>query len=218
MCCAMWQRYEMNSKGVEVFWKSWLPKPGTATKAALFFCHGYGSTCTFFFEGRRQTFIKVVYLFFRHTSDLNLTPKGSFRDCKDNCRCRLCSLCHGLPRFWALAGLAWLYPEFWWNGRPCYRAICSHQRSISYTSFGIFHSALLMDRPIMMQFFWSCAAMEGVRELRHFLLGQSMGGAVALKIHLKQPEEWDGVLLVAPMCKVRCLAHKCLPIKYVNFV
>jgi caffeoylshikimate esterase len=29
-----------------------------------------------------------------------------------------------------------------------------------------------------------------------------MGGAVALKIHLKQEKEWDGVLLVAPMCKV----------------
>ena len=41
-----------------------------------------------------------------------------------------------------------------------------------------------------------------MRELPHFLLGQSMGGAVALKVHLKQPKEWDGVLLVAPMCKV----------------
>lgn len=39
-------------------------------------------------------------------------------------------------------------------------------------------------------------------ELPHFLLGQSMGGAVALKVHLKQQKEWDGVLLVAPMCKV----------------
>lgn len=41
-----------------------------------------------------------------------------------------------------------------------------------------------------------------MRELPHFLLGQSMGGAVALKVHLKQQKEWDGVLLVAPMCKV----------------
>jgi len=43
--------------------------------------------------------------------------------------------------------------------------------------------------------------MKEVRELPHFLLGQSMGGAVALKIHLKQQKEWDGVLLVTPMCK-----------------
>lgn len=29
-----------------------------------------------------------------------------------------------------------------------------------------------------------------------------MGGAVTLKAHLKEPSGWDGVILVAPMCKV----------------
>lgn len=39
--------------------------------------------------------------------------------------------------------------------------------------------------------------------LPSFLFGQSLGGAVALKIHLKQPNAWnDGAILVAPMCKV----------------
>lgn len=38
--------------------------------------------------------------------------------------------------------------------------------------------------------------------LPSFLFGQSMGGAVALKIHLKQPMLWDGAILVAPMCKI----------------
>lgn len=60
----------------------------------------------------------------------------------------------------------------------------------------------------MVLLFWSCTGTKEVRGLQHFLLGQSMGGAVALKVHLKQPEVWDGVLLVAPMCKVRCLAHE----------
>ncbi|XP_056163295.1 caffeoylshikimate esterase isoform X4 [Syzygium oleosum] len=41
-----------------------------------------------------------------------------------------------------------------------------------------------------------------VRGLPRFILGQSMGGAVTLKVHLKQPDEWDGVILVAPMCKI----------------
>lgn len=41
-----------------------------------------------------------------------------------------------------------------------------------------------------------------LRGLRRFLFGQSMGGAVALKVHLKEPHGWDGVILVAPMCKV----------------
>ena len=38
--------------------------------------------------------------------------------------------------------------------------------------------------------------------LPRFLFGQSMGGAVALKTHLKEPDQWDGMILVAPMCKV----------------
>ncbi|KAL7196544.1 hypothetical protein ACSBR1_036534 [Camellia fascicularis] len=87
--------YEKNSKGLEIFCKSWLPKPGVRIKGALCFCHGYGDTCTFFFEGRPEV--------------------------------------RGLPRF---------------------------------------------------------------------ILGQSMGGAVALKVHLKEPREWDGIVLVAPMCKI----------------
>lgn len=38
--------------------------------------------------------------------------------------------------------------------------------------------------------------------LPSFLFGQSMGGAIALKVHLKQPNAWSGALLIAPMCKV----------------
>ncbi|KAG7016061.1 Caffeoylshikimate esterase, partial [Cucurbita argyrosperma subsp. argyrosperma] len=38
--------------------------------------------------------------------------------------------------------------------------------------------------------------------LPSFLFGQSLGGAVALKIHLKQPRSWGGAVLVAPMCKI----------------
>jgi len=29
-----------------------------------------------------------------------------------------------------------------------------------------------------------------------------MGGAVSLKVHLREPNNWDGMILVAPMCKV----------------
>ncbi|KAL0462025.1 UNVERIFIED_CONTAM: Caffeoylshikimate esterase [Sesamum latifolium] len=41
-----------------------------------------------------------------------------------------------------------------------------------------------------------------LHKLPSFLFGQSMGGAVALKIHLKQPDAWSGAVLVAPMCKI----------------
>ncbi|KAH9306763.1 hypothetical protein KI387_011167, partial [Taxus chinensis] len=46
------------------------------------------------------------------------------------------------------------------------------------------------------------AAQPDFKDIPCFLFGQSMGGAVALKIHLKQPLEWDGTILVAPMCKI----------------
>lgn len=46
-------------------------------------------------------------------------------------------------------------------------------------------------------------ARPELRGLPRFILGQSMGGAITLKVHLKEPNNWDGVVLVAPMCKVR---------------
>ncbi|KAG9140405.1 hypothetical protein Leryth_018533 [Lithospermum erythrorhizon] len=41
-----------------------------------------------------------------------------------------------------------------------------------------------------------------LRSLPSFLYGESMGGAVALKVHLKQPSAWSGAILVAPMYKI----------------
>ncbi|KAJ4977567.1 hypothetical protein NE237_008347 [Protea cynaroides] len=46
-----------------------------------------------------------------------------------------------------------------------------------------------------------CEKKENSRK-RRFLLGESMGGAVALLLHRNMPEYWDGAVLVAPMCKI----------------
>ncbi|CAA6663427.1 unnamed protein product [Spirodela intermedia] len=43
---------------------------------------------------------------------------------------------------------------------------------------------------------------DGHREKRRFLYGESMGGAVALQLHRRDPTFWDGAVLVAPMCKI----------------
>lgn len=59
----MFQWYERNSKGLEIFCKSWLPVPDVRIKGALCFCHGYGDTCTFFFEGIESTFLFKGELF-----------------------------------------------------------------------------------------------------------------------------------------------------------
>ncbi|KAG5134331.1 hypothetical protein JHK82_025519 [Glycine max] len=39
------------------------------------------------------------------------------------------------------------------------------------------------------------------QDVPSFLLGESMGGAIALNIHFKQPAAWNGAALIAPLCK-----------------
>ncbi|MBA0553700.1 hypothetical protein Golob_012852, partial [Gossypium lobatum] len=46
------------------------------------------------------------------------------------------------------------------------------------------------------------AAQEEYRDKSRFLYGESMGGAVALLLHKKDPSFWNGAVLVAPMCKI----------------
>ncbi|XP_071710114.1 caffeoylshikimate esterase-like [Rutidosis leptorrhynchoides] len=46
-----------------------------------------------------------------------------------------------------------------------------------------------------------CEKKENKRKMR-ILLGESMGGAMVLRLHRKKPEYWDGGVLVAPMCKI----------------
>ncbi|KAG0492996.1 hypothetical protein HPP92_006394 [Vanilla planifolia] len=46
----MKESYELNSRGIEIFCKQWLPE-SSPIKSLVFFCHGYGDTCTFFVEG-----------------------------------------------------------------------------------------------------------------------------------------------------------------------
>ncbi|TYI68485.1 hypothetical protein E1A91_D08G091700v1 [Gossypium mustelinum] len=45
-------------------------------------------------------------------------------------------------------------------------------------------------------------AQEEYRDKSRFLYGESMGGAVALLLHKKDPSFWNGAVLVAPMCKI----------------
>ncbi|XP_044489643.1 caffeoylshikimate esterase isoform X2 [Mangifera indica] len=141
-CLFKW--YERNSKGLEIFCKSWMPKPGLQIKGSLFFCHGYGDTCTFFFEGIARYIAAAGYVIY--------------------------ALDH--PGFGLSEGLHGYVPSF----------------------------DALVDNVI--EIYTKIKGRPEVRRLPHFILGQSMGGAVTLKVHLKEPREWDGVILVAPMCKI----------------
>ncbi|KAH7571165.1 hypothetical protein JRO89_XS05G0262300 [Xanthoceras sorbifolium] len=137
--------YERNSNGLQIFCKSWMPK---RIKGALFFCHGYGDTCTFFFEG--------------------------------------------IARYIAASG----YGVY----------------ALDHPGFGLsdgLHGYISKFDDLVNNVIETYTKIKGRPELRsvpRFIMGQSMGGAVTLKVHLKEPREWDGVILVAPMCKiVACL-------------
>ncbi|PNT50771.2 hypothetical protein POPTR_002G204200v4 [Populus trichocarpa] len=51
-------------------------------------------------------------------------------------------------------------------------------------------------------FFKSVCAEKDYRYKGRFLYGESMGGAVALLLHQKEPLFYHGAVLVAPMCKI----------------
>ncbi|KAJ0102917.1 hypothetical protein Patl1_06237 [Pistacia atlantica] len=46
-----------------------------------------------------------------------------------------------------------------------------------------------------------CERKENKGKMR-YLLGESMGGSMALLLHRKKGDYWDGAILVAPMCKI----------------
>ncbi|KAF3436453.1 hypothetical protein FNV43_RR23545 [Rhamnella rubrinervis] len=51
-------------------------------------------------------------------------------------------------------------------------------------------------------FFKLVCGKQEYRDKCKFLYGESMGGAVALLLHKKDPTFWNGAILVAPMCKI----------------
>ncbi|KHN05562.1 caffeoylshikimate esterase-like isoform X4 [Glycine soja] len=136
--------YERNSRGLEIFCKNWMPEPGVPLKDALCFCHGYGSTCTFFFDGIAKR--------------IDASGYGVYA--------------MDYPGFGLSEGLHGYIPKF---------------------------DDLVDD---VIEHYTKIKARPEVRGLPRFILGQSMGRAIALKFHLKEPNTWDGVILVAPMCKV----------------
>ncbi|XP_060194112.1 caffeoylshikimate esterase-like [Lycium barbarum] len=138
----MEESYEVNSRGLEIFSKSWLPE--THTKAVIYFCHGYGDTCTFLAEGIAR---------------------------------KLASFGYGV--------VAMDYPGFGLS-EGLHGYIPSFDKLVDDV---IEHYSKVKENPEF-------------RNLPSFLFGESMGGAIALKVHQKQPNAWNGAVLVAPMCKI----------------
>ncbi|URE28381.1 Putative lysophospholipase [Musa troglodytarum] len=137
------ESYEVNSRGLEIFSKSWLPE-NSSIQALVCFCHGYGDTCTFFFEGVAMRLASSGY--------------GVFA--------------MDLPGFGLSEGLHGYIPNF----------------------------DYLVDDVI--EHFSKIKENPEYNGLPSFMFGGSMGAAIALKVHFKQPDSWDGAILVAPMCKI----------------
>ncbi|XP_009629754.1 caffeoylshikimate esterase-like isoform X2 [Nicotiana tomentosiformis] len=137
------ESYEVNSRGLEIYSKSWLPET-SPPKAMVYFCHGYGDTCTFFVEGIARKLASSGY--------------GVFA--------------MDYPGFGLSEGLHGYIPCF---------------------------DKLVDD---VIERYSKVKENPEICNLPSFLFGQSMGGAVALKVHLKQPDAWNGAVLVAPMCKL----------------
>ncbi|KAH9739360.1 Hydrolase 4 domain-containing protein [Citrus sinensis] len=129
---AVLQSYEVNSRGVEIFCKSWLPET-SQPKGLVCYCHGTAR---------------------------KLASSGYGVFAMD------------YPGFGLSAGLHGYIPSF---DRLVDDVIEHYSKVKEYPEF---------------------------RTLPSFLFGQSLGGAVALKVHLKQPNAWSGAILVAPMCKI----------------
>ncbi|KAH6790344.1 alpha/beta-Hydrolases superfamily protein [Perilla frutescens var. frutescens] len=50
--------------------------------------------------------------------------------------------------------------------------------------------------------FTSIYERQEKKNIKKILMGGSMGGAIALLLHMKKPDYWDLAVLVAPMCKI----------------
>lgn len=89
------------------------------------------------------------------------------------------------------------------------RCLCIVRPNLSKLGWNIWFNCVVQCFPFVFPLL-SCFVAKKVsdaenpefRLLPSFLFGQSMGGAVALKVHLKQPDAWNGAVLAAPMCKV----------------
>ncbi|KAL6007482.1 hypothetical protein ACLOJK_032980 [Asimina triloba] len=137
------QMHVVNSRGLEIFTKSWLPE-ASPMKATVFFCHGYGDTCTFFVEGIAKKLASSGY--------------GVFA--------------MDYPGFGLSDGLHGYIPNFDW----------------------------LVDDVI--EHFSKVKENPEYRDIPSFLFGQSMGGAVALKIAENMVPPWAMKQMLIGLAKV----------------
>ncbi|URE35158.1 Putative lysophospholipase [Musa troglodytarum] len=197
------EEYIRNSRGVQLFTCRWLPT-SSSPKALVFLCHGYGMECSGFMKGEITSFfpsrmgwkrgIPIETWDLLHAVCCPLSLDSMTVACSlfqllqqaNNCRCRHGRLGCGTKLAAAGFGVFGLDYE-------------GHGRSMGARCYIKKFDNIVADCD---WFFKSvCGSSENQVKCR-FLYGESMGGAVALLLHRKDPAFWDGAVLVAPMCKI----------------
>ncbi|KAF1869976.1 hypothetical protein Lal_00017555 [Lupinus albus] len=208
------ESFEVNSRGLEIFCKSWLPT-ASRPKAAVFYCHGYGDTCTFFFEGIARQLVSSGYgVFAMDYPGFGLS---------EGLHCYI-------PSFDAIVDdVMEQYSKIKGMGLNTIGGMCTFEielRNIAltdisvylYTKAGIKVPDLNFDTPnVLHSYKRFMAENPEFHSLPSFIFGQSMGGAIALKMHFKQPKAWDGAILVAPMYTMQ-FADDMVPPKFLTQV
>ncbi|CAL4907745.1 unnamed protein product [Urochloa decumbens] len=167
-----------NSRGVQLFTCRWLPA-SSSPKALVFLCHGYGAECS---EFMRVTMDVAVWLLWGNTY------------CLSECGIKMATAGYGVfgidyEGHGKSMGTRCYIKKFDTLVSDCnqfFKSICGGATFIA-GSWNLLNPS---------------ADMEDYRNKSRFLYSESMGGAVALLLHRKDPTFWDGAILVAPMCKI----------------
>lgn len=155
-----------------------------------------------------------------------------FSDCRHGNKAftsRFCGVWDWLRRTWKIRRGSWSCYESWQRHRrlfPTFLHDFWFASSLFWCQFGSCHWGCFVEHvfqpmtwpicrlvnmfvsEVVFFFFFfvlwmiKTAEKEEYKNKMRFLMGESMGGAVALLLHRKEPQFWDGAILVAPMCKV----------------
>ncbi|CAI7750853.1 unnamed protein product [Closterium sp. NIES-53] len=136
--------YITNSRNIRLYTQSWLPA-GRKALALLFFCHGYGSSCSWMMQLTAARFASEGFAVF----GIDFEGHGK----SDGLRCSFRSVEH------------------------------------------------LVDD--CCAFFASVKAKPDSAGLPSFVYGESLGGAIAMTVALRDPDSWTGLVMVSPMLRIK---------------
>nr|GEX61577.1 caffeoylshikimate esterase-like [Tanacetum cinerariifolium] len=170
------EEFITNSKGVKLFTCRWIPTD-CEPKALVFLNHGYAMECSFSMKGAAMRLVKAATLYFLNTHTHTHT----------NTTCFMATESSNVK----------YEEEFITNSKGVKRFTCRWIPTDCEPKALVF-----LNHGYAMECSFSMKEREENKNKLRILLGESMGGAMVLRLHRLKPEFWDGGVLVAPMCKL----------------